>query len=562
MSLDFEKLPVAKVYDPTVDVNSKHYYVIRQGGENVRFYPVTTTSFSSSNISWAVIPPSLNTFTDRKVMMQIPVELIFTGTEGLDEQLLQLGQNDAFRAFPINCALTQSLNININNTNVSINSNEIMQALLRYGIGRDLLNFDYSMTPNYMDTLQNYEEWTDAINGACANPLGGYLMSDHVSGRGSFPFVEPPQRVDPNVPGVWRVRALLTEFIYLSPFTADHCSATGFIGLSQMNVQLNIDPLAIGPLSTLWSHSTLGNSITSITASIGYGTAQPKLLFRTVTPPSIMPIPKVLSYDYYEISRYVTDYGTIGAGTSETNVLANNIQINSVPRAIYVYARRKNSARSAIYTDTFLRINKIMLSYKNRDNLLSSGTTQDLYKMNVENGLKMSYQEYYNNVGSIMCIFPSRNIGLAADSAEGQIDNIQLQVQLDITNINQTQDIPVAIYIVVVAEGTFTIEKAGSSAHSNVGILTSEDILNSDKLPLVDYQTANTLYNGGSFMGNVKSASKQLASFAKKYGPDVVNAVKKYGPDVAKTAAKVAPALLAALGEGQGRKRGRLADRY
>lgn len=560
MSLDFEKLPVAKVYDPTVDVNSKHYYVIRQGGENVRFYPVSTTSFSSSNISWAVIPPSLNTFTDRKVMMRIPVELTFTGTEDLNLELLQLGQNDAFRAFPINCALIQSLNININNTNVSINSNEIMQALLRYGIGRDLLNFDYSMTPNYLDTLQNYEEWTDAINGACANPLGGYLMSDHVSGRGSFPY----ESLDRLSPGVWRLRAMLTEFIYLSPFTADHCSATGFIGLSQMNVQLNIDPLAIGPLSTLWSHSTLGNSITSITATIGYGSEQPKLLFRTVTPPSIMPMPRVLVYDYYEISRYVTDYGTITAGSSQSNVLANNIQINSVPRAIYLYARRKNSDRSAIYTDTFFRIDKVMLSYKNRDNLLSSGTPQDIYKMSVENGLKMSYQEYYDNVGSVVCIFPSRNIGLAADSAEGQIDNIQLQVQLDITNLNQTEDIPMAIYIVVVAEGTFTIEKAGSSAHSNVGILTAQDILNSDRLPLIDYQTANTLYNGGSFMGNVKSASKQIANFAKKYGPDVINAVKKYGPDVAKTAAKVAPALLAALGEGEGmrKKRGRLADRY
>jgi len=91
------------------------------------------------------------------------------------------GQREAIQAFPLNNLFTTST-ATINNTSVSVNTQDVLPSLLHLMNEEDLQCYK-GMTPTLLDRYQNY---SDALN-SNNNPLGDWKnsgYSNHLIPRG------------------------------------------------------------------------------------------------------------------------------------------------------------------------------------------------------------------------------------------------------------------------------------------------------------------------------------------------------------------------------------------
>lgn len=169
--------------------------------------------------------------------------------------------------------------------------------------------------------------------------------------------------------------------------------------------------------------------------------------------------------------RYPTDANASIAGATGTSTLqSSNIQLQSIPRRMYIYARIKNSDLLYTDTDTFLGITSISINWNNRSGLLSSATPYDLYNISKKNGCNLSWTEWsggpnyvalggtntaYGTVGSVLCLEFGTDIGLQDLECPGIDGTYQLQMAVGVKNINQTRAITPTLYIVTVNEGKY-----------------------------------------------------------------------------------------------------------
>lgn len=226
MSLSYERLEVTKVKDPITILKNKREYAVLEGGQQVSWKPFTTTSVSTSSIQFSTPPPSGSIIVDRKQYLMLPIRLTFTGTAPVGEVLLNVGQ-DAPRAFPISSAI-DVLQVTINNQGVSINMGDVIQGLLHFHTDEELLNLDYSMTPNMLDQAQSYA----ALFGANRNPLGFYgdSQDQNIMPRGGFPFT-----IVSNTNTSAVVDMLCCEPLFLSPFYWGLQNESGFYNVTTMD---------------------------------------------------------------------------------------------------------------------------------------------------------------------------------------------------------------------------------------------------------------------------------------------------------------------------------------
>jgi hypothetical protein len=226
---------------------------------------------------------------------------------------------------------------------------------------------------------------------------------------------------------------------------------------------------------------------------------------------------------------------------------------------MYIYARQQNQYLSYYSTDTFMAINNISLNWNNRQGLLSSATQQDLYKISVKNGYSGSWEEwsgytytpfvvnsgvtpneptYIGTSGSVLCLEFGTDIGLRDTEAPGMLGTYQLQINVNCTNTNQLSTLPIppgmnslgeslipSLYIVIISEGIFTIENNRSIAQ--IGVISKEDILNSQQMPHINYNTVMAMQGSGDFFGKLKRISKDVLRGIKKYGPGAMKAADR-----------------------------------
>ncbi len=549
MSYAINKLPTRTLVDPVVKINERREYGVLKGGSEVSWKPILSTSYSASSFQFSAPPPSPGIIVDRKVYLQVPVTINFTGTTG-GNFLLQSGY-DAFRAFPLS-SIMNTLNVTVNNTASSINMSDVIQGLLRYNTDVYQKEHEYSFTPSCLDQAQRYEDLVNSVR----NPLGAYIDSNDGSnmGRGGFPYATLA-----NTTTTAQVVAVLTEPLFLSPFLFGQGDHSGFIGVQNMDFTFNWN----SDLTRIWSHATgSGSTISSITVSFG----QPALIFKYITPQLEMPIPMHVEYPYYVVDRYPTDYGSSVAPLATAQISSSNIQLQSIPKRMYIFVRRSNSDQDYTTTDSFFAINSITINWNNRSGLMSSATQQDLYNISKKNGCNLSWAQWGGGitngqvpqsyllsgtsntgiglVGSVLAIDFASDIGLADDLSAGVNGTFQLQLTLSTTNLNPVESIPPTLYICTVSEGTFTIENNRSIAQ--IGVLSRKDVLNSSFIH--NWQSAPQYqgnFLGGNFFGDVKD-------FFTKTIPDVVRKAAPYAKDAFNIAKQVAPYALPLLGLGEG----------
>lgn len=453
---------------------------------------------------------------------------------------------DAFRAFPLS-SIMNTLSVTLNNTTVSINMSDIIHPLLRYNTGADIRDREYSMTPSMLDQYQNYASGTATVR----NPLGGYGDVYPETARGGFEYTGIANSETDAV-----IEATLSEFLYLSPFVFGHGDKAGFIGIQNMDFNFTWNT----NLRRIWSHAVhAGSTINSINVEF----LMPSLKFKYITPSKVQTIPKTAVYPYYSVNRYPTNRGEEFAPNLSRTLSTQNIQLQSIPRRMYIFARKQNIDLTYEHTDTYFRIDNISVNWNNQSGLLSSASEQDLYRMCVKNGLNMSWSQFnggptttmsgtneqFGTIGSVLCIEFGTDIALAPEEAPGMLGTYQIQMDVGVTNVNESLAITPTLYVIVISEGTFTIRN--NNCISQVGVISRREVLASQQNQslYVDYNDIVDAY-GGNFWSGVKHFGERIYKGIRKAYKKVAPYVKKAAPYV-KRGVKIAEKLLPLLGLGE-----------
>jgi hypothetical protein len=134
-----------------------------------------------------------------------------------------------------------------------------------------------------------------------------------------------------------------------------------------------------------------------------------------------------------------------------------SVQVTSIPRRLYIFARDDDSVLNATSSDTFMSLaagtNPLTLTWNNNQ-FFSQATAADLYNISVKNGCNMSYSQFTNFTGSVLCLDYGTDVGLMPDEAAGVLGNYQLGITCQFTNTRSTPITPTLYVVVVLTSST------------------------------------------------------------------------------------------------------------
>lgn len=520
MSNSLVPLNVVKIYDDVTNINQERKVAVIDGGQEVS-YQITPASNNSitSTIQFSIVPPSPQVIVDRKFQLQARLRLDFVAETLVNNTTVLQNQADALRAYPLS-RMINSLNISINNSSVSVNLSDVLPALMRYNNPANQRMKELSTTPHFQDVYQRYEDALAVTSNM--NPLGSASNSAYEWQRGAFPVVEF-SNANVAVAGTGKTAYViydLSEELMLSPLLFGDEDGAGLTGIKNLTITLNLKP---NVQNYLWSSATNANrTMTSITASF---VNPPQIVTRNITPKAIDAIPMAPVYNYHKVENYPTDSASLAPNASRT-VSTNTIQLSTIPSRFYVFAQRQVASFDYGKTDTFLRIDNVSVTFGNRTGLLSNATRQNLYMISKKNGYSYGYEDWcgitheisananYGLSGSVLCIDPARDLGLDSLSSAGLASQVQLQMSVGLTNINQTDTFAFTLWVVVVSEGSMVISNGDTVLQ--LGILSQADILNAQPRYDLNYSDIQK-WQGGDFFSSLKQNLSKLGNFVQKH---------------------------------------------
>jgi hypothetical protein len=222
-------------------------------------------------------------------------------------------------------------------------------------------------------------------------------------------------------------------------------------------------------------------------------------------------IPRAISWPYSEYVRYITAVGNM-APNGTTTIASSNIQLANMPQSIYIFARRTNSQQTFLTSDAFAYITSVNVTIGYTNGKLASATAQDLYHIAVKNGYNAGWNEYSFYNGSVLCLKPGFDLPLDSSTAPGSTGTYNLQINVGLQNVNQSQTINFDLYIVTESEGLFSI--VDGVANKQVGPLTVNDVLRAHPQSSVPPSLIKHALHGGNFFGDVWSGIKSVGKAA------------------------------------------------
>lgn len=570
MSITVETLATKRVIDTRTDVNSyaRRTYEIFDGPQDagyVRFQPNGGNGTANNQLNFTLNPPSTRVFVNRRIVIEATFDVTITGkiTPGTrllnfagtgatvlnvpgvttdDTTIGSTGGTSGPRAYPLANA-TRSLQVSLNNDQLSQNLGQYWRATTRYANGLAQSETDLGTTATMLDLTTSYSESfknpLSPFDSRGANPIqtsrsslyGIQIIRNPAAG-------EPVGIALPDTTAV--IRFTVREPLFLSPFLFQRGQQdTGLIGIQTMNLQLQLGGRGGSDLaSAIYSIDSV-NMFTPVPGyqvgaiSISAETIESYVYVNFLTPDALQIIPEINNYPYYEPTLYTTvDSQALVAGQTR-EIVMNNVQLNSIPQRLLIFVDEPDSRASVYKSDTYCSIEKINISFDNRDSLLAAATTVDLFNIAAKNNTNLTWTEWNRDVGSVLCLNFGEDIPLRANQAVGLRGSYNLRMTVTVRNINTTvgpnqgtdqtgvnMPLGVALNVVVFGVGVLTI--AQQNVVRTVGILTNEDVLRSKMQPAVPYMNSGDLYGGGwfdDFRNAFMSVAKPLAGIAAKVLP-------------------------------------------
>jgi len=576
MSLNFPNpLNCVAVCDPRLELSNQRDYAVIKSAQAILYKQYTTTSISNSSLSFSAIPPSSQTVIDRVVKLYCPVRIQLFGTIGtVGDTLLNPGC-DSPRQFGLQQSL-DTIIMTINSQSMSIKMSDILNCMLCYNQCEELRTGQYSTTPTCPDTSQEYT----ALQNSIRSPMSRYwdTQTNSTPGNGAFAnfvIISNPVATSANQAVTAIVDVAFCEPIFLPPLVWGKKNFGGLFNATAFDFTFNF--LNAGA-NRMWSHdptvTQFGapmNVITSTSFAIGsmqngptsFGSTtgtQPYLFFQYLTPNQqqlLGPLSSI-SYPYFEIQSYQTTSSMVLAAPWSNNIanpgndnqariVSNTIQLNSIPRHMYIYVREQNQQfySTCQNTDSFFQINGLNIQYQTQAGLLNSANMIQIYDICVKNGCNLSFNEWsggpvysnavwaptgagynlgqYGTKGGVVKLCFGIDLPLVdLLDAPGKISPNTLQITVDCANMSARNIIP-TLFIVIVNEGVFDIISMNRAAIT-IAPLTSVDIMNAMQSPNVDYYSTEDI-QGGDWLSGFRAFGSKIAD----WGSRLHNFVKDNG---------------------------------
>jgi len=553
MSQDFKTVLVK---DDRLLTTDKLSYMVYKGPQQNTPYSYAAISQSSSSLTFNCQLPSEQTIIDRRILWQSDIVLKFVfptnHTIPAGQYPINYGLTDALAPFPLHF-LTTTQSITINNNTVSMNTRDVLPALLKFNDSRKLQRYN-NICPNQSDI---YGSYSDAL-GSNNNPLGSFsIVSDNdLKPRGAFAISAIYQlngtNVIPQQPAVVGTGQTVyvafssTEPLLIPPMLwrgMEVSNNSGLLGIQNMNMVFNLgDCSRVWRSANSWMNSVLPSGPTITVDNISGS----RLIVEQLTshPSDLQPSRCVVPYSTYP--RYLTSLNNqifpcpitydnnvyrYNPKVSGVEVNTSNIQLNQIPDRLIIFVRKQAGLQTTTDSDFFLPITKVSINFNNHSGILSTASVQDLYRYSVESGSNQSFDEFCgvammknNNVasgpipvplsGSVLALEFGRHINIIEDYySPGSLGNFQLQVQLSLINqfpssynVNPTNNWE--IVIITQNSGLFVTERGTSSSYT--GILTRQVVLDASMQEAYGGKEVERLVGGG-FLDTIKSVGSKIA---------------------------------------------------
>jgi len=539
MSADFKTVLVKDAR--LADITDQLSYAVVSGASSNTYQQFSAVSTSSSSMTFNVQIPSENIVVSREVLIQTDIAFTITiSGVTVGQTAFNYGDTDAFQAFPLNSLFTTASS-QINNTNVSVNLQDVLPSILRLNNNRELYRYN-GMTPVLPD--QAYKQFSVGVGGS-NNPLGDWSDQSYdgdLYPRGAYPanlalvhaisgggFDTSP--VSTNVLDTFTITGTVTvtePLLGLSPFVYGDAAYNkqGMVGINAMSFVFNIDSSCKRFFSTSSTATSYSVALGTAVQANPFTNTRLLLNFLSTQPTDLISARNIVPY--MDLPRYLSLQSSTGPLVNGASATLNsqNIQINQLPDYFIINVRKPMSTQNVKDSSTFLKINSISVNLNNTSGLLSSSTAQDLWRISVNNHSTQSWAEFSggtnnaNNAtgigtsvqttGSLLVLSPAYDLSLPDFLSSGSIGQYNFQFSINVTNI-EGETITPEICIICVNSGIFTTVAGSSNIYT--GILTKQMVLDAktneesvDPVSSVQYQRLV----GGSMVNRIATAAARL----------------------------------------------------
>ena len=541
------------VSDPLLMLEDSINFAVYRGGQNVSVQKFPATSATSTAQQYQIQVPSLSTVIDRAIIWGSDITFTLQGTPSqLNDRLVNYGYTDVVAPFPLNNLCT-NMNIQINNTSVSLPVNQVLDPLLR-SIDSESIALWQGSTPTQLDYWGDYNDIDtlyEAADSSTQNssPFNGYAatFNRREPPRGAFPVVVTGNtaQVDPPVLKTVTVTISVREPLFVSPFIYESPEGhSGMSGVTQINITAQMDALAKRAYRFfIAASSPLVDDTEKVITSVTYANSYMECKFLTAKPSDL--IPSTIITPMYNLQNYITpaNNGPVVGPVYSTTLTSNSIQINSIPDKVFVFVRQAQATLTPQTPDVYFAIDNVKITFGNQSGILSNFTVEDLHRASLLAGSKQTYLDFIGEAinsprnatevedvvstcGSVLCLNFGETINIPEDYfAPGSLSTTQFQITLDVTwkGSNSLPAIP-ELNCMFMTSGVFSCNN-GSSASYTSGVLSKQVVLDANAGEPVNKAELSRLVGGG-LMSSLKSMAHSLM-------PKLHRVVKQHGQNAA-----------------------------
>ena len=522
-------------------ITDQQVYGVYQGASNNTFQRFSAVSTSPSSVVFNVQLPSESVVLNREVLIEAQDFSFYHRVDNVPvgETAFNYGLTDALAPFPLAMSML-TLSSQINNTNVSLNLQDILPQLLRMNDSRELYRWN-SYAPTLPD--QAYFNYSDGVL-ASNNPLASFNTQSYdldQCPRGAFPcsitltqytsagvFVSnSPISTNATNFFIAQIVTTPTEPLFLSPyiFSNPEYNMGGMVGINTINLVATLDSTC----KRLWRTSTSSYThstffgVYNVSSNPFQGSTSLLLNFLSTQSTDLIPSRQVVPYCDYPRYLSSNSSSSVSAGASAT-LTSQNIQLNQLPDKFIICVRKPMVDMTNTDSDSFFPITAISVNLNNQSGLLSSSSPQNLWKLSVEAGSSQSYNEWrgvqsvndnatgvgssVKTIGSLLVLSPAMSLSLPAMLSSGSIGQFQFQIQITCTN---PYSVAITPEIVICCMNSGIMVNASGSSAIYTGILTKEMVVSTateDEVPALEVPEYTRMVGGK--MANFGALRKML----------------------------------------------------
>lgn len=545
---------LVKAHEPRLDIRPDREMVALMGAANISTRGYSADSASSGQIVWSQTTPSVRVGVDRTIEADVTFRVEVAGLpEDYGLRALLNGVNFGLRQYPLH-SVVENLQLRLNDQAFNWEPADTVHALMRYGNDWQDRQYGTGSTPHQPDTRWGY----DQTIGGPRNVFSSWEGSGQEDSRRLRQWVK---RINDTV---FEVRMI--EQLYISPLAwGDECQA--LFGIQNIDVLLTLRAKLLrmfaGDLADLFEGAVPGapnlteDQLNLLSFDFTPVQTQCKLHITYLQPHADQVVPFRLNYPYNQIRRFQNPQTTFvnpvlsiddawnPRNTFDVNY--NNITLHEIPKRMYVFAqpsynsitqgqRNVNITQMANF---WASIQNISVNFDSQDGRLSTLDKYDLWKISTRNGLKMSYLDWAEELGSVLCLEFGKDLNLNPLLCPSVRGNFQLSLNVrfeEIRNKYLTGNFAAEYYpdntgaegnpergavkytpfLVIVPTGIVTIEN--QLITTSIGSITEEQVMAAPWLPTGFRQGMRGIYGSGFDAKNVFGALKKAA---KVVGPAV-----------------------------------------